>query len=171
MSKNKQTSIWLDVSVFLACVVGVLVVLLLTGCSSIYTQKEGECMRYAKAKCIEIKTGERVDPMTLPNHMAGWKIGVGTSWLKETQLPVVASIPMFSQSPFEQYGIYRRKGRMIGSHAMVCIDYKYGTFEFINSWGGMWGRGGHCYIREKDIPDVIFWWKDNDKLSGEKEKQ
>jgi len=48
-------------------------------------------------------------------------------------------------------------GQIEGGHCFICIDYDPGTdsFEFINSWGTGWGRGGHFHIRSADAARLL----------------
>ena len=163
-----------DIIVVLLCIIGCLVVMMLTGCSTVYKQRGDDCLNYAVAKAIQMDTGCKMTHAEVkafePRKHLG-RMVVGTDALRQAEMPVICIIPLYDGNPeFEMYGVYRQRGGFAGNHAMLCVGWKDGRFEFANSWGGTWGVGGHCFISDEKIP-AVFGWEYNDIVESEETRR
>lgn len=86
------------------------------------------------------------DPMV---RLAAYVLQYGPAWIGSNWYK-----GMFR--PDRSYNV-RATGSVVGGHAYVCIGYYYQTdrFEFINSWGRSFGRGGIFYMKGTDFAPVL----------------
>ena len=92
-----------------------------------------------------------------------WAFGVKDVALSLTNIgPVVLGIPWFESMYEAPGGAVVVAGDLAGGHCILAVGYRKAGVIFeepayllFNSWGPLWGRNGHAWIRESDLARLL----------------
>lgn len=127
------------------------------------------CNNYSISELYSIRSNKNSEGMSFKealhylrhNGLGGQKIGSyakvndaqGVRFAVMMFGPVVAGFPVYSGS---NPCFWRKSGRFQGGHAVTIVGYDRTGLTIRNSWGTMWGTGGHVHIPYDEFDKCCF---------------
>lgn len=104
-----------------------------------------------------VRAGAKV--LTRLGHVAEYRFTVDEAVLRGNVLdvgPVVIGVNWYAgmETP-DRDGLVHPTGRLRGGHALLVVGYLPGFYTLKNSWGLGWGLGGHAWIADERMQQLL----------------